>query len=80
MTKKELFDIATDENRTLSERYEAARELQRRKIPPDKFTKFVRLYPKHTISELSKILNIPHETLKGAAEKYGLYRAVEGTA
>jgi hypothetical protein len=70
--KQQLYQIAVDESQPLDERYAAARELQRRRLKGEQITALVRLWPRLTAAEIAEQLNVPVQTVVGAAKSYGL--------
>lgn len=71
-TKQQLFQLATDPTAPMDDRYAAARELQRRHLKDEQITALVRLWPSHTADEIAERLNVPVQTVVGAARTYGL--------
>jgi hypothetical protein len=72
MTKQQLYQLATDPTAPMDDRYAAARELQRRRLKGEQITALVRLWPRLTAAEIAEQLNVPVQTVIGAAKSYGL--------
>jgi hypothetical protein len=76
-SKQQLYQIATDIDKPLADRYEAARELQSRRFNPNMLPTLVRMWPSYVPVEIAEHLGLPVSVVVGMAHKYGLIRRIE---
>lgn len=72
LTKESLYEIAITSDAPLDLRYEAARELQSRRLSGEMITDIVRLYPFRSSKWIAEYLGIPRSTVVNTARRLGL--------